>query len=204
MTEHQLPEGFSELEPWVDDWALATRAQRYAARLDRPYDDLVAFYDAIAPHAERAIALPRRSRHQQPGSRGDQADAHAVLDDPGVVRGEHLQAEPHTGLRRRILRDGRRTRPVSTLPLSGSAGGRRRDAGGGSAGGYRARRVRRRRHQGGAARRGGSVAHVGRPARRHRVGLEEREPQQAMRHARPAHRRGSHLLHGLLASAMCS
>ena len=56
MTEHQLPEGFSELERWVDDWALATRAERYAARLDRPYDDLVAFYDGIAPHAERAVA----------------------------------------------------------------------------------------------------------------------------------------------------
>ncbi|MGO4444658.1 hypothetical protein AB4Z42_14990 [Mycobacterium sp. 2YAF39] len=56
MTDSQLPEGFSELEEWVDDWALSTRAQRYAARLDRPYDDLVAFYDAIAPHAERAIA----------------------------------------------------------------------------------------------------------------------------------------------------
>jgi hypothetical protein len=56
MTERQLPEGFSELERWVDDWALATRAQRYAARLDRPYPELVAFYDGIAPHAERAIA----------------------------------------------------------------------------------------------------------------------------------------------------
>lgn len=55
-TERQLPEGFSELEPWVDEWALATRAERYAARLDRPYADLVAFYDAIAPHAERAMA----------------------------------------------------------------------------------------------------------------------------------------------------
>lgn len=56
MTELQLPEGFSELEPLVDDWALATRKERYAARLDRPYDDLVAFYDTIAPHAERAMA----------------------------------------------------------------------------------------------------------------------------------------------------
>ncbi|WP_319452891.1 MULTISPECIES: hypothetical protein [unclassified Mycobacterium] len=56
MTERQLPEGFSELERWVNDWALATRAERYAARLDRPFDELVEFYDAIAPHAERAIA----------------------------------------------------------------------------------------------------------------------------------------------------
>ncbi len=52
---NQLPEGFSELEQWVDGWALPTRAERYRARLDRPYDDLVAFYDAMAPHAERAI-----------------------------------------------------------------------------------------------------------------------------------------------------
>ncbi len=56
MTERQLPEGFSELEQWVDDWALPTRAERYAARLDRPYDDLVAFYDGIAQNAERDIA----------------------------------------------------------------------------------------------------------------------------------------------------
>jgi hypothetical protein len=56
VTERQLPEGFSELESLVDDWALATRAERYAARLDRPFDELVAFYDAIAPHAERAVA----------------------------------------------------------------------------------------------------------------------------------------------------
>ena len=56
MTERQLPEGFSELEQWVGDWALATRAERYAARLDRPYGELVAFYDGIAPYAERAIA----------------------------------------------------------------------------------------------------------------------------------------------------
>jgi len=51
-----LPQAFSELEPYVADWALATRAERYAARLDRPFDELVAFYDAIAPRAEEAIA----------------------------------------------------------------------------------------------------------------------------------------------------
>jgi hypothetical protein len=51
-----LPHAFSELEPYVTDWALATRAERYAARLDRPFDELVAFYDAVAPRAEEAIA----------------------------------------------------------------------------------------------------------------------------------------------------
>ena len=51
-----LPQAFSELEPYVADWSLATRAERYAARLDRPFDELVAFYDAIAPRAEEATA----------------------------------------------------------------------------------------------------------------------------------------------------
>jgi len=51
-----LPQAFSEIEPYVADWALATRAERYAARLDRPFNELVAFYDAIAPRAEEAIA----------------------------------------------------------------------------------------------------------------------------------------------------
>jgi hypothetical protein len=56
MSDSALPQGFSELERLVSDWALPTRAQRYQARLSRPYDELVTFYDAIAPRAEEAIA----------------------------------------------------------------------------------------------------------------------------------------------------
>jgi hypothetical protein len=56
MMSSSLPEGFSELESYVADWALATRKERYAARLDRPFADLVDFYDAVAPRAEEAIA----------------------------------------------------------------------------------------------------------------------------------------------------
>jgi hypothetical protein len=51
-----LPEGFAELEPYVDDWARATRAERYAMRLSTSFDELCEVYDAVAPHAERAIA----------------------------------------------------------------------------------------------------------------------------------------------------
>ena len=51
-----LPQGFADLEPYVEDWARPTRAERYATRLSMPFDELVAFYDAIAPHAETAIA----------------------------------------------------------------------------------------------------------------------------------------------------
>ena len=51
-----LPPEFSDLEPFVANWALPTRAQRYEARLSRPFDELVSFYDAVAPRAEEAIA----------------------------------------------------------------------------------------------------------------------------------------------------
>ena len=51
-----LPQAFSELQPFVADWALPTRAQRYEARLSKPFDELVRFYDAVAPRAEEAIA----------------------------------------------------------------------------------------------------------------------------------------------------
>ena len=56
MTDVGLPQAFADLEPFVADWALPTRAQRYEARLTKPYDELVGFYDAIAPRAEEAIA----------------------------------------------------------------------------------------------------------------------------------------------------
>jgi hypothetical protein len=55
MSDSALPPGFSDLEPFVADWALPTRAQRYEARLSKPFDDLVRFYDAVAPRAEEAI-----------------------------------------------------------------------------------------------------------------------------------------------------
>ena len=55
MTSSALPPGFADLEPFVAEWALPTRAQRYEARLSKPYDDLVRFYDAVAPKAEEAV-----------------------------------------------------------------------------------------------------------------------------------------------------
>jgi hypothetical protein len=51
-----LPDAFADLEPYVDDWARPTRAERYATRLSKTIDELDEFYDAIAPHAEAAIA----------------------------------------------------------------------------------------------------------------------------------------------------
>jgi hypothetical protein len=50
-----LPDGFDDLEPYVADWALPTRQERYDKRLSKAIDELGAFYDAIAPRAEEAI-----------------------------------------------------------------------------------------------------------------------------------------------------
>ncbi len=50
-----LPPQFAALEPWVADWAKASRNERYAVRLSKSMDEIGAFYDAIAPHAEAAM-----------------------------------------------------------------------------------------------------------------------------------------------------
>lgn len=55
-TTQLLPDGFADLEPFVAEWAKPTRAERYATRLSKSIDELVEFYDAIAPRAEEAIA----------------------------------------------------------------------------------------------------------------------------------------------------
>ena len=64
-----LPAAFADMEAYVEDWARPTRAERYAVRLAKSFDELVEFYDAIAPHAEAAIA------HL------DNGDLHALDDD---------------------------------------------------------------------------------------------------------------------------
>ena len=50
-----LPEAFRDLEPWTA-WCLATEPERYARRLASSMADMQAFYDAIVPRAEAAIA----------------------------------------------------------------------------------------------------------------------------------------------------
>ena len=79
-----LPQSFSDLEPFVADWALPTRAQRYEARLSKPFEELVRFYDAVAPRAEEAIGrLNGLDIDDLPG-------AHLVL------RATDLAVDPHS------------------------------------------------------------------------------------------------------------
>jgi hypothetical protein len=55
MTETRLPAEFSDLEPFAD-WCLASEEDRYARRLASTMDELQAFYDAVVPRAEAAMA----------------------------------------------------------------------------------------------------------------------------------------------------
>lgn len=50
-----LPEEFADLEQFAD-WCLPSESQRYAKRLASTMADMQAFYDAITPRAEEAIA----------------------------------------------------------------------------------------------------------------------------------------------------
>jgi hypothetical protein len=55
-----LPEGFAALEPFVADWVLPDSLARMARRQASAMPDIRAFYDAILPLAEAALAHLRQ------------------------------------------------------------------------------------------------------------------------------------------------
>ena len=60
MAEALLPSEFSDLEPFARDWCLDSEPERYAKRLASTMDEMQAFYGAIFPRAEAAIAYLER------------------------------------------------------------------------------------------------------------------------------------------------
>jgi hypothetical protein len=56
MSAGLLPPDFAEWEPWAATWCLARESERWAQRLRSPMAELQAFYDAVFPRAEEAIA----------------------------------------------------------------------------------------------------------------------------------------------------
>ena len=56
MADVLLPPEFSDLEPFAKDWCLASEPERYAKRLASTMGEMQAFYNAIFPRAEAAIA----------------------------------------------------------------------------------------------------------------------------------------------------
>jgi hypothetical protein len=55
-----LPAEFADLEPFAATWCLAGEPERYARRLASAMPDMQAFYDAITPRAEAAMAYLER------------------------------------------------------------------------------------------------------------------------------------------------
>jgi hypothetical protein len=56
MTESLLPSEFADLETFAPKWCLATEQERYEARLASSMEEMQAFYDAVTPRAEAAMA----------------------------------------------------------------------------------------------------------------------------------------------------
>jgi hypothetical protein len=50
-----LPAEFADLEPFAEKWCLPTEAERFERRMSTSMDELVTFYDAVAPRLEAAI-----------------------------------------------------------------------------------------------------------------------------------------------------
>lgn len=51
-----LPSEFADLEPFAGKWCLATEPERLAERLSSSMEEMHAFYDAVVPRAEAAMA----------------------------------------------------------------------------------------------------------------------------------------------------
>lgn len=51
-----LPSEFSDLEPYAEKWCQATEPGRLNERMTSSMDEMHAFYDAVTPRAEDAIA----------------------------------------------------------------------------------------------------------------------------------------------------
>jgi hypothetical protein len=56
MTDTMLPAEFADLEPFASTWCLPTEGERFAQRLAVPMGEMQAFYDAITPRFEEAMA----------------------------------------------------------------------------------------------------------------------------------------------------
>lgn len=50
-----LPDGFQDLEPFVEAWARPTFSERYGQRLGNSYTELKRFYDAILPRMDEIM-----------------------------------------------------------------------------------------------------------------------------------------------------
>jgi len=52
---NQLPAGFEDLEAFVEDWAIASRAKRFEKRVTTEFEKIQKFYHAILPRMGDAV-----------------------------------------------------------------------------------------------------------------------------------------------------
>ena len=52
----KLPAAFADLEPFAETWSLATEPERYGQRMRSTVAEMQAFYDAVVPRSEEAMA----------------------------------------------------------------------------------------------------------------------------------------------------
>jgi hypothetical protein len=55
MSHKVLPDPFTDLEPFVDAWVLATETERNQKRLASSMTEILAFYDAMLPRMEAVL-----------------------------------------------------------------------------------------------------------------------------------------------------
>lgn len=61
-----LPQEFSHLEHLVPEWAIEDGHQRYVKRVNSSMAEIRAFYDAVFPHAEEAVAYVDKFDYAEP------------------------------------------------------------------------------------------------------------------------------------------
>lgn len=61
-----LPPEFSELESFVADWSIEDGHQRYVKRVNSSMEEIQAFYDAVFPYAEKAVAYVDEFDYSEP------------------------------------------------------------------------------------------------------------------------------------------
>ncbi len=61
-----LPHEFSELEYLVPDWSIEDGHARYVKRVNSTMEEIQAFYDAVFPRAEEAVAYVDEFDYAEP------------------------------------------------------------------------------------------------------------------------------------------
>lgn len=57
-----LPDQFSALQPWLEEWALSSQAARYARRRSSDMATLKQFYDTVLPHMDEIVGYLEQRR----------------------------------------------------------------------------------------------------------------------------------------------